>query len=512
MILPPYRPVLALCAVSALAAQGLAQAPDLSRGGGAIPGGATWTVSGDPGQIYAIVVALEETPTEVLPGVTLEISDHLLGLSFSVPGLIGLLDGSGNATATVPMVDPGLVGLVISAQALTGPAFDAPSNLVRTTPALPGTFAATVEAPALPILGGAISQLADGDLLLAGGSGPLAQRYSDELERFEIDGLTFGVGLLSQATALADGRVLFSGGLGLDGQPTAAAAVFDPTTGDTTEVTMGSPRAGHQATLLTDGRVFVTGGFGDVQIDLTAVLTDPLSLLSVFNGLLATTEFFDPTALTFSGGPTMLEPRALHTATALDNGSILVAGGLTLIPILNIPTVSATAYTYSTLLGVFGLPIFFDGPRLAHSAIKLDDGSVILVGGITLDLEALITSGGDLTQLAIGARDDVIRYTSGLFSGGFSTVGTLSEPRALPGLALLPDGRALIAGGFRATLSVSAIDLGAASSADLYQVGVGASATGSMAGERIQPLLATLDDGTVLIVGGGPTDAEIYQP
>ncbi|QDU67625.1 hypothetical protein [Engelhardtia mirabilis] len=495
-----------------LAAPVAAQTSELSRGGGAIPGSATWSVAGDPGQIYAIVVALDETPTEILPGVSFAISDALLDLTFTLPGFIGLLDGSGNATASVPMVDPGLAGLVISAQAVTGPTFGSPSNLVRTTPAVSGTFAATVEAPALPILGGAISQLPNGDLLLAGGSGPAAQRYTDELERFELDGLTFGVGLLSQATALADGRVLFSGGLGLDGQPTDACAVFDPTTGDTTELTMGSPRAGHQATLLSDGRVFLTGGFGDVSIDFTAILTDPLSALSVFNGLLASTEFFDPASLTFAGGPNMLEPRALHTATALNNGSILVAGGMTLIPILNIPTVSATAYTYSTLLGVFGLPIFFDGPRLAHSAIKMADGSVILVGGITLDLEALITSGGDLTQIAIGARDDVVRYTSGLFSGGFSTVGTLSEPRALSGLALLPDGRALIAGGFRATLSSSAIDLGAASSADLYQVGSGVSVTGSMAGARTQPLLANLADGTVLVVGGGPSDAEIYQP
>lgn len=502
----------ALVAAAALAAAAPAQSPALSRAGGAVPGVATWTVDDAPGAIYAIVVALDETPTELLPGVTFELSGALLGLSYTTPGLIGFLDGAGSATAAVPLVDPVLAGLTISAQAVTGPAFDAPSNLVRTTTAAPGTFAPTVEAPALPIAGGAIAPLADGDLLLAGGSGPVAQRYRDELERFELDGATFGVGLLSQATALGDGRVFFSGGLGLDGQPTADAAVFDPVTATTVAVQLTTPRAGHQATLLSDGRVFVTGGFGDVQLDLTAILSDPLALLSVFDGLLASTEFFDPLALTATAGPNMLEPRALHTATALDGGSILVAGGLTLIPIVNVPTVSATAYTYNTALGVFGFPLIFDGPRLAHSALKLDDGSVILVGGITVDLEPFLLSGGDFTQLALGARDDVVRFTSGFFGGGFNTVGTLSEPRALPGVALLPDGSALVAGGFRATLSAAGVDLGAASSADRFSVGAGASATGSMAAARIQPLLAPLADGTVLVVGGGPLEAEVYQP
>lgn len=505
---PLFLPLGLLCVGSFAAAQ----SPELARGGGAIGSNATWTVSGEPGAIYAIVLASSETPSEVLPGVELAISLADLNLTFQLPGLLGLLNGAGNATANVPLLDPTFAGLVISAQALTGPNFDAPSNLTRTTPALPGTFAATVEAPALPILGGAIAKLDDGDLLLVGGSGPLGQRYRDELESFELDGLTFGVGLLGQSTALADGRILFTGGLDAGGQPTDAAAIFDPVSGDTTELTMGTPRAGHQATLLDDGRVFVTGGFGDIQVDLTAVLSDPLSLLSVFNGLLASTEFFDANALAFTSGPNMLEPRALHTATALNGGSILVAGGLTLIPIVNIPTVSSTAYTYSTLFGTFGLPLIFDGPRLAHSAIKLNDGSVILVGGLTVDLEPFLTSGGDLTQLAIGARDDIVRYTSGLFTAGFSTVGQLSEPRALAGLANLPGGDTLIAGGFSATLAANAIDLGASDSADRFNLSSGTAATGSMDVARIQPLLENLDDGTVLILGGGGLDAEVYQP
>ena len=69
-----------------------------------------------------------------------------------------------------------------------------------------------------------------------------------------------------------------------------------------------------------------------------------------------------------------------------------------------------------------------------------------------------------------------------------------------------------MAGGFRATISGTTLDFGSSASADVYTVGQGVAPTGSMASERVQPLLAELADDTVLIVGGGPLEAEIYQP
>lgn len=509
MKLLPLLPTLALALPAA------AQTPELTQHGGAVPGTTTLTLDAGPAaanELYGIVVASSEAPTEVLPGVTLDVTLDLLHLTFQVPGLFGTLDGTGQRQLAIPLSAPGLVGARFASQALVGPSFDAPSNLLRTTLAAPGTFAETLGAPTLPIVGGAAFVEPSGDVLFAGGSGPVAQRYRTDLEEWESAGVSFGVGILGVSTALADGRVLFTGGLDTGGQPTANAAVWDPLAETTTELTMQSPRAGHAATLLADGRVMVTGGFANVTLDLEAILADPLQALGVFSGLVGTTEFFDPNSVAFTAGPTMLEPRALHTATALPNGKLLVAGGMTLIPILGLPTVSQTAYTYDPLFGLFGLPMVFDGPRLAHSAVLQADGSVLLVGGVTLDLSGFISSGGDLTQLAVGTRDDIVRFTSGFFGGSFSNAGTLSESRAAAGLGVTESGAVLVAGGFHLALSadLTALDFGLSTSTDRYVQGSGVTPVGDLTVERIQPLITALPDGTLLVTGG--TTAEVFQP
>src|SRR5512133_3749542 len=64
------------------------------------------------------------------------------------------------------------------------------------------------------------------------------------------------------ATLLADGRVLFAGGLdGAEGVE-ASAELYDPTTGAATAVAaMEQPRWKHTALALPDGRVLIAGGY-----------------------------------------------------------------------------------------------------------------------------------------------------------------------------------------------------------------------------------------------------------
>src|SRR4029077_3053533 len=62
------------------------------------------------------------------------------------------------------------------------------------------------------------------------------------------------------SVALADGRLLVSGGMPRDGGPVDTIAVYDPNSGWTAAGNMTEARSGHAMALLPDGRVFISGG------------------------------------------------------------------------------------------------------------------------------------------------------------------------------------------------------------------------------------------------------------
>lgn len=113
------------------------------------------------------------------------------------------------------------------------------------------------------------------------------------------------------ATLLPDGEWLLLGGE-LQGQPTNAAALFNPETGQTTALasTLHVARAWQTATMLPDGTVFVFGGIG----------TD--------GNAVAQAERYDPATETFTlMSATGLTPRAHQIAHVLMDGRVLIAGG-----------------------------------------------------------------------------------------------------------------------------------------------------------------------------------------
>ncbi|MEC9049150.1 MAG: hypothetical protein VYA51_14155 [Planctomycetota bacterium] len=497
-----FSSILIAAASAPIAAQNL----ELDKIGGGLGGQLSCPLQGAPNEPYILLVDLIEFPTFVPQlGVQLDITTQFAWSSFNTPGFVGTMDGAGQADPTVTMpADPTLQDCVFSFQAVAGTGPYRTSNLVRVTPQLPGTFLPTLEAPPLPILGGGAVAADGGDLLFIGGTGPAAQRYSSRLETWESAGGTFGVGLLSQTTPLADGRVLFTGGLDITtGQPSAAAAIYDPATATTTTLTMNQARAGHGASQLANGLVLISGGLEAFD------LTNPLS---IFQSILNTTELFDPNSNTFAPGAGMLEARALHTQTTLSTGQALVAGGLSVLPIVNLPTVSATAYLYNPNTGTFGLPSLFSGGRLLHTAVPLDNGRVLLCGGLSVDLSVVIQT-GNIADLIVGTREDCLVYTPGFF-GSFQTVNGMQVGRAGAAVAPLPGGGALIAGGFQLEIDVTTGNFvaNATDTADIFAQGPNTiTPTGSMAAPRLFPIANNLSDGTIMIVGGGPLNAEVYQ-
>jgi hypothetical protein len=77
---------------------------------------------------------------------------------------------------------------------------------------------------------------------------------------------------------------------------------------------MAAARAEFPSVLLESGKVLASGGY-----DMTS------------GPSLASTEIFDPdtgTSGTWTAGPTMSEARRAHTATRLNDGKVLIAGGV----------------------------------------------------------------------------------------------------------------------------------------------------------------------------------------
>lgn len=486
-----------------------AQSLQLDKSGGGVGASVSFQVQGTPGSLYLILFSLfeQQTPVPAL-GITLDITDHFAGPSMGIPGFFGNLNGTGGASASLGIPnDPGFNGLRVPFQAIGfngGPYYV--SNLIRVTAQTIGTFAPSITQPATPIVGGTFAAAPNGGVLFAGGSGPLAQLYKSRTEEWENAGATFGVGLLAQSTGLSDGRVLFTGGLDVTtGQPTNAAAIYDPATQTTTNLTMGIARAAHGASQMGNGRVLITGGYQTLD------LQNPLSLLT---GMINTTEIFDPATNTFAPGPNMLEARAFHTSTTLTNGQVLVACGLSLIPIINLPNVSATAYRFNPTTNSFGLPTTIGGGgRFMHSAAAMSNGKVLLVGGVTLDLSVFLTTLNP-ADIIVGTRTDCQLYTIGTPFGSFVAVPGMQEGRAGAAVAPLPNGGALIAGGFQLVLNSQSqtFVFNPTASADRFAQSPNAiTATGSMAAARLFPVAAPLPDGTVMVVGGGPAQTEIYQ-
>ncbi len=158
------------------------------------------------------------------------------------------------------------------------------------------------------------------------------------------------------ATLLRDGRVLIAGGFNADGL-VKGTEIYDPSSNSFTEAgELNDERWGHETMLLQDGRVLIIGGQeGDitpenVQYVLTAELYDPSTdtfmppgdtgLPSIHTALLLPTgkvfllsgkdvAIYDPaTGTATRTGHGIGQNRSLYTITLLNDGRIMVSGGL----------------------------------------------------------------------------------------------------------------------------------------------------------------------------------------
>ena len=165
------------------------------------------------------------------------------------------------------------------------------------------------------------------------------------------------------ATALTDGRILITGGRDSAGNIVAVSEIFDPATDTSTaSATLTTPRVDHTATLLPDGKVLVAGG-ADASGSLSSVeIFDPANTAAGFRTLAAS----------------MGAARAGHTATVLNDGKVLIAGG----------DDAGTAEIFDPATETFSSVLMaMAAPRIGHTATLFSDDSVLLAGGNTDSME-----------------------------------------------------------------------------------------------------------------------------
>jgi len=242
----------------------------------------------------------------------------------------------------------------------------------------------------------------------------------------------------------------------------------------------------------------------------------------------------------------MTTPRALHTATLLNTGEALVAGGIvgyrfvSRLPFGGFcsPIATAKADLFDSTTGTFAATGAMTTARYAHTATVLQDGNKVLVaGGSTVSpptaeifdpATATFTATGNM--LAARQRHTATLLASGkvLVTGGqgglasaelfdptmgaFAATGSMTDTRYSHTATLLQTDKVLVVGGVGAS--------GAVSTAELYDPVAGTfSATGSMTTARRNHTATLLpSNGKVLIAGGTDqtgqllTSAEIYDP
>jgi len=497
------RIVATLTAMSLLASLGAPTASaDISlseSGAGALGKLNTFKITGTPGEQYLLILSLVPGPTVINPSLSLDVGLELVHLSFTIPGLLGTIPGSGEALVFLPFpADITLDPLTIHWQAVRhdGVVMLEKSNPCKTTFNLPLFPEKTLGD--MPIQRGAhqVVEQAGGKLLFIGG-GPdgvvtnVGQKsmelYDPCTQTFDFVGDLVRGRVLHTATELNDGRILIVGGADdVTGEPTAACEIVDPSNGYSTTLTANSlsePRAIHTATLLPDGRVLVAGGtnlFNNSPQDLVENAT-------------ATTELFNPVTNMFSPGPPMPQPRVGHAATILPNDDVLISGGFSWILVFGfkVPTITDQAQRYvpDAGIGTLGAQITMTSDRFGHTAAVKDNGNVLLFGG------AKDQFADPFNPLFLNTVEEFNPVTN-----TFTAHGNLTVARGIAAIAKLPGDIFVAAGGANGGLAIPIPN----DTLDIYNGTFGTiQFTIQMSHVRALLTVNRLDNGAILLAGGG---------
>jgi hypothetical protein len=325
------------------------------------------------------------------------------------------------------------------------------------------------------------------------------------------------------------------------------AEIYDPATGSWTSTgAMNTPRYMHTATKLSTGKVLVTGG----------------GLDGGGNPTFDTTELYDPQTGVWSPLPSMMTPRAHHTATYLPNNKVLIAGGgvwgVDLLESAELYTpdggsngltvnITGAGTVTSTPIGIdcgatcsanftTGLPVVLTAAPAMGSVFAGWSGGCSGTGScsLTMDNDKTVTATfnvavpwtptGTLNAKRSGHTATLLSNGTVLVAGSlaysiplghyvslasseiynpltasWTLSGLMNEPRGIHTATLLPNGKVLVAGGAYSDSAPWIVR----STAELYDPATGSwSYTGAMNQSRFWHASVLLHNGKVLVMGG----------
>jgi N-acetylneuraminic acid mutarotase len=262
------------------------------------------------------------------------------------------------------------------------------------------------------------------------------------------------------ATLLKSGKVLVTGGRNASGDAEKSSELYDPETA-TWKATgdLNLARWLHTATILEDGRVLVVGGY---------INTAPQSFAATDSA-----ELYDPETGTWSLTGNLYTKRIWHTATRLENGKILIAGG-------DYGELIG-AELFDPINGTWTVTGSLKVGRYAHTATLLENGMVLVVGG---------SDDGDFVSTLASAE----LYDPN--TGTWSLTGSLNRATVFHTATLLPDGKVLVIGGYQWPPT-------SLRSAELYDPSTGGWSYSSKLNEARDGHTATLLPGGMVLIAGG---------
>jgi N-acetylneuraminic acid mutarotase len=320
--------------------------------------------------------------------------------------------------------------------------------------------------------------LPNGRVLVAAGFGressfTTAELYDPSNQTWTVTGNLHIPRQEHSATLLPNGKVLVVGGANPQGFPIAGVELYDPASGLWTVCNpLNKPRSDFTTSLLPDGKVLVAGGY-------------------TTNGTINSAEIYDPITDSWTFTAPMNWARTGHTASLLPNGKVLVSGGDFQSP--------STSELYDPIAKSWTASAALTVRRSNSSATLLANGQVLVVGGYSMFPEFLATS-----EIYDPATDPA--------TGSWTNTSPLSVAREYHTATLLPNGKALIAGGWDS----NSIPL---ANVDVYNPASGTwTATQPLNIARLGHTTTLLPNGNVLVVGGidnsanGTASTELYDP